>query len=211
MTYMHPLLKTFLFPGLATCILLAFSTEKGFSQNRPYIHAGAVATTINGSGAGANFNKFGILAGVGLEMELSDEFYFALEANLAQKGDRTTFQQSGPNIDQGIIDLHYIQIPGMLGYKLDEHFSFFLGPALGFLISEQSGNLFGPAQSEWDVRTLEISAAGGVRYAVSDHFGAMLRLEHSLISILNTGLPNNSIQGARRYNAIAGVSLYYSF
>ncbi len=208
---MYHIAKIDLLAVFVTCILLVFNSEKAFSQNQPYIHAGIVATTINGSGAGANFNKFGILAGVGLEMELSNEFYFALEANFAQKGDRTSLQQSGPNIDQGIIDLYYLQVPGMLGYKLDDHFSFFLGPAIGVLISEQGGNLFGPTQAEWDVRTFELSAAGGVRYSFSDHFGSMLRFEHSILSILNTGLPNNSIQGARRYNAIAGLSLYYSF
>lgn len=204
-------IKTSLLPAFVTFIVLVGGIEYTYAQNKPYIHAGIVATTINGSGAGANFNKFGVLAGLGLEMELSNDFFFALEANFAQKGDRTALQQSGPNIDQGVIDLYYIQIPGMLGYKLDKHFSFFLGPAIGVLIGEQGGNLFGPTQSQWDVRTLELSAAGGVRYAFSDHFGAMLRFEHSVISILNTGLPNNNIQGARRFNALAGVSLYYSF
>lgn len=176
-----------------------------------YVHAGATVTSFTGGGISAQFNKFGAQGGVGYNFAIDDHFYFALEANFTLKGNRTEVQQSGPFIDQGTTNLYYVQVPAMLGYQLDDHISFFAGPAIGVLVNEESGNAFGVDQSQANFRTLDFSVAGGVRYAFSSHFGAMLRFDQSFLSIIDTGLASSAIQGGRRFNTGLGVSVYVAF
>lgn len=204
---------------MGICVLTALSAWAVFQPQQAsaqphegvYVHAGATVTSFTGGGISASFNKFGVQGGLGYNFAIDDHFYFALESNFTLKGNRTEVQQSGPFIDQGTTNLYYIQVPAMFGYELDNHISFFAGPAIGVLVSEESGNVFGVDQSQANFRTMDFSVAGGLRYAFSDHFGAMVRFDQSFLSIIDTGMASSAIQGGRRFNTGVGVSLYVSF
>jgi hypothetical protein len=182
------------------------------AQSSTYLHAGLNLSTIRAGSSGVNLNKLNFIAGLGLSTDAeNDRFYFGAEVNFAQKGNRTTNVTPGTQIEQTRANLFYLQVPGYIGYRFDDHWSTFLGPCIGVLLYNSEENMFTINSTPTDFTTIEISALGGIKYAFGNHFGAMLRAEHSVSSIVNVERDLRQLTGARRFHALIGISLYYSF
>jgi len=175
-----------------------------------YIHAGISMSDIRNDANSINFSKLNLSGGIGVISREDEHFFLGAELNLAQKGARN-FGISGNQFELNRVDMYYLQLAGFGGYQFDEHWGLFLGPVIGAVLFQNDVNVLGPGGSDADFRGWELSGLAGLRYDFSEHVGVMLRLEHSVLRVLNVEEGLAAVQGGRTYHATAGLSLYYSF
>lgn len=175
-----------------------------------YIHGGLSLSTVRNDAGSVNFNKINLLGGVGVLSFEDDHFFFGGELNIVQKGVRSVGVTAN-QFDQTRADLYYAQILGYGGYKFDDHWSIFLGPAVGYALFVNEANLFTANMQETEFRDFELSAVAGIRYQFAKRLGVMLRFEHSVLRVINVPPEIANVRGNRAYHALAGVSLFYSF
>lgn len=182
------------------------------AQKAIYVQGGMSLSTIRAAFTEVNLNKVNLLAGVGVIFPTENEhFYFALEGNIAQKGNRTANPTPGITAEQTRANLFYFQIPGYTAYRFDEHWSAFMGPALGVLLFTSEENRFSINGTPTDFTNFELSALAGVKYNLGNHWGAALRFEHSIISVVSVPAELRQLRGARRFHAAAGFTVFYTF
>jgi len=194
-----------------TTFVALLSIDARAQSEGVYLHGGVSLSTLRSDATGVNFNKINLLGGLGVLSFEDDHFFFGAELNVVQKGVRSTGVSQSRRFDQTRADLFYAQIAGFSGYKFNDHWSVFLGPALGYAIFINEANVFTVNNQPTDFRNFELSGMGGVRYQFSDHVGAMLRFEHSILPVVKVPGELSNVRGARSYHALAGVSLFYSF
>ncbi len=200
----------FAFKAMSLCALLLLSGEL-FSQ-KIYLHGGASLSTIRTGQTGVSLNKLNAMGGVGVDLgDAKSEFSAIAEVNFVQKGGRSVNPQPGFAIEQTLNDLFYVQAALLPTYRFDEHWSAFLGPAFGVKVYSAESNWFGPDGTASDFRDTELSMIGGVRYNFSENFGAMLRLEHSVLNVIRIDPQLQGLRGANSFHALAGASLFYGF
>lgn len=180
--------------------------------NGIFLHGGVGASTIQNAGV-SGFNKLNLFAGIGYHTHLDGHWSMGIEANFSQKGARQL--PDGPAIqpNQYTADLLYAQAAAPVNYRIADDFSVFLGPAMGVLISSREENFFGEitGPSKTNYRTIDLSAVAGVRYHIGDHLALAVRLDQSVLPIVNTGLPNNNLRGVRQFNTLALVVACFAF
>ncbi len=195
---------------LSVIFFIALNAANG--QKPVYIQGGLSLSTIRAAFTEVNLNKVNVLAGVGVIFPTENEhFYFALEGNFAQKGNRTANPTPGITAEQTRASLLYFQVPGYAAYRFDEHWSAFIGPALGVLLFTSEENRFSINGTPTDFTNFELSALIGVKYNLGDHWGAALRFEHSVLSVVSVPPELRQLRGARRYHAAAGFTIFYTF
>lgn len=198
-------------PSIAVWLIFLGSTIEANAQHEGvYIHAGAALSDIRNDANNINFSKLNLIGGVGTISREDEHFFLGAELNIAQKGARN-FGISGNQFELNRIDMYYLQLAGFGGYQFDEHWGLFVGPVIGVLVFDNDANVLGPGGSNADFRGWELSGLAGLRYDFSEHVGVMLRLEHSVLRVLNVEEGLAAVQGGRTYHATAGLSLYYSF
>lgn len=192
--------------------VLFMATSHAIAQKSVYIQGGLSLSTIRAAFTEVNLNKVNVLAGVGIVFPTDNEhFYFALEGNFAQKGNRTANPTPGIIAEQTRASLLYFQVPGYAAYRFDEHWSVFMGPAVGVLLHTSEENRFSINGTATAFTNFELSALAGVKYNLGDHWGAALRFEHSVISVISVPAELRQLRGARRFHAAAGFTVFYKF
>ncbi|MCA1751774.1 MAG: outer membrane beta-barrel protein [Cryomorphaceae bacterium] len=199
-----------LFAIAAILTATLFCTDMQAQSDGVYVHGGLSLSTVRNDAGNVNFNKINLLGGVGTLSFEDDHLYFGGELNIVQKGVRSVGVTAN-QFDQTRADLYYAQIAGFAGYKFDDHWSIFLGPALGYAIFVNEANVFTPNNQPTEFRDIELSAMAGIRYQFSERLGVMLRFEHSVLPVIKVPSEISNVRGARAYHALAGVSLFYSF
>lgn len=202
--------KTVFFATIAIVVASISCIESKAQSDGVYIHGGISLSTVRNDAGNVNFNKINLLGGVGTLSFEDDHFFFGAELNIVQKGVRSVGISSN-RFDQTRADLYYAQVAGFAGYKFDNHWSAFLGPAVGYAIFVNEANLFTPNNQPTEFRDMELSAIAGIRYQFSERLGMMLRFEHSVLPVIKVPPEISNVRGARAYHALASVSLFYSF
>lgn len=196
----------------ALLLLAIFSFNPLSAQNIPYVHGGIGLSSTRAAFTDMDFNKLNMLVGGGIMFPAEDEhFYFGLEGNIAQKGNRTVNPTPGMFVEQTRADLFYLQMPAYAAYRFDSHWSLFLGPALGVLLFSTESNLFTSQGTPANFRTLELSGILGAKYEFAERWGVMGRFEHSLISVMDVAPELRGLRGGRRFHAVATLSFFYKF
>lgn len=195
---------------LCACIFLICHIATAHAQRITYIHGGLGLSSTRAAFTDIDFNKLNVLAGAGMMFPGDYEhFYFGLEANIAQKGNRTTNPTPGMFVEQTRANLFYLQVPAYAAYRFDEHWSLFLGPALGVLLFSTETNLFTSQGTPANFRTLEFSGLIGAKYEFAERWGVMARFEHSLVSVMDVPAELRRLRGGRRFHAVATVSFFF--
>lgn len=210
--YMARYMMRFKIPKPLFILLLLSAFTELCAQNVLYVHGGIGLSSTRAAFTDMDFNKLNVLAGAGIMMPTDDEhFYFGLEGNIAQKGNRTVNPTPGVFVEQTRADLFYLQMPAYAAYRFDAHWSVFLGPALGVLLFSTESNLFTPQGTPANFRTFELSGLLGAKYEFAERWGVMGRFEHSLISVMDVPAELRRLRGGRRYHAVATLSFFYKF
>ncbi len=117
-------------------------------------------------------------------LNLSDKLTFAPELLFSSKGFRFEDDGSGLSRD-GAVHLNYVNMPVLLGYKMQEKINLLAGFELGYLVSARSKLYTGTVDVSgiWNDK-LDFGAAVGLRYFLTKSFPLELRYTHGLTSVI---------------------------
>lgn len=148
------------------------------------VRAGMNLAQISGVGM-QGFNKFGVLAGVGLHWRFKPRWSFDPEITYSMKGAR-----KNPNIDAGdynsyTIEADYIEIPALFGWHMDkkDHFTLDFGLTLGVLVRERVVQNGAELTEGRGFNRFELGAALGLSYHLTRNWAFQFRLQNSIIPI----------------------------
>ncbi|MBO9682464.1 MAG: PorT family protein, partial [Flavisolibacter sp.] len=148
----------------ALIILTAlFLATTSYAQVRFGLKAGG--NLANMDGFDKTKMKLGLSAGPALQVKLANVLFLQTELLYSIKGTRSDSMQNA----NAKLDLNYINLPILIGYRLAPNFSIKLGPEIGRLLS---------AKSEIDGNTTDITD-----FYQSFDFGADLGLAYSFKKI----------------------------
>ncbi len=131
----------------------------------------------------AGFDKVGLQGGAFVNTKFSDAWGAQMEIKYNAKGARKKTTEADPEIYS--LTLHYIDIPLMVNYTIQEKYIIDAGLVPGYLFTKKMKT------TDYDVTDDEISAFKdldlswliGFNYKISDNFIANLRYSYSLFSI----------------------------
>ncbi|MDZ7742314.1 MAG: outer membrane beta-barrel protein [Bacteroidota bacterium] len=125
--------KTFLTSILFS--LLAFATAQEFEGG---VHLGLVASQVQGDNYGG-YNKAGLYLGGYVSYQFSKHGIVQMELDYIQKGSRKI---PGENeIDTYKLNIHYVELPVLYQYIINEKFSVEAGLALGVLSAKRKSSI----------------------------------------------------------------------
>ncbi|MBB6610918.1 PorT family protein [Pontibacter sp. Tf4] len=110
--------------------------------------------------------RLGAHAGLFAEFNLNEKLYVRPELLYSLKGNQFTASMSN---NKGNIDLHYVNLPLLVGYRLTDKVAVYAGPEAGYLVAafsrteKSSYNLKGKAGYE----DLDLGISGGVAYKLT--------------------------------------------
>jgi hypothetical protein len=140
-----------------------FLVNISYAQVRFGLKAGGNLANIDGFDK--TKMKLGLSAGPALQIKLANVFFLQTELLYSVKGTRSDSMQNA----DAKLDLNYINLPILIGYRAAPNFSIKLGPEIGRLLS---------AKSEIDGNTTDITD-----FYQSFDFGANLGLAYSFKKI----------------------------
>lgn len=140
-----------------------FLINTSYAQVRFGLKAGGNLANIDGFDK--TKMKLGLSAGPALQIKLANVFFLQTELLYSVKGTRSDSMQNA----NAKLDLNYINLPILIGYRAAPDFSIKLGPEIGRLLS---------AKSEIDGNTTDITD-----FYQSFDFGANLGLAYSFKKI----------------------------
>lgn len=156
--------------------------------------ADVVINNVVDPDAEADFRmKTGWHAGAFATMEAGERTGVVLEIQYSRKGVRAIEK----------VNFHYITVPILIRYRLDDRFFAEAGPELGYLFAARSTH--GNMNHIWD-NNLDIGLAGGIHYEFSDRLFAQARFLAGIPSVIR----NASTQGGdpvRYQNRVLQISL----
>ena len=171
-----------LFILLSICIFNTLVAQ----ENKASVILGACASQIHGDRLGG-YNKLGYTIGVSVERELQNNLVFQPEIIFNKRGSST----SSKDFYDYTITLKYLDIPILLGYKINNLFTSQTGLSFGRLIS--SSDSF--SNSEYDsIKNLDYRLMAGIEYNALEKISIKMRYAISLVNIGKTGnLQNDSV------------------
>ncbi|MGB1121678.1 MAG: porin family protein [Saprospiraceae bacterium] len=181
-------MKRLLFSFLILTIpFLSFAQEGTF---RAGLIGGFNASQIDGDLL-AGYNKFGLVAGATVSVEIAERWRPSVEILYTQKGSRrsTDEQLIKPYTH---INLHYVEVPLMMNY-VDGGFMLNAGLSYGRLIriKELTLSEIDEIEKEGDrIRRSNYNFLAGIGYFINENIGVEVRYSYSPISITdwaNTG------------------------
>jgi hypothetical protein len=161
---------------LIICLGMSFSS--GFSQINWGIKGGPNLSATFTYVAGLTIPyRCGMNIGGFVQMKFSNRFFVLPELMYSLKGNKA---------DDGSLDLNYINMPVLAGFKLVGRLSIVAGPELGYLLNanERSNNV--KIQVSYEFRRFELGLAGGLRYAIGAKWGAEFRYIYGIYGILKS-------------------------
>lgn len=180
----------------ATACLL-FLTFSSFAQIQVGVKGGlnlsdvVLNNIINPDVEDAYRIKAGLHAGVYASVRGANEFGFAIEALYSNKG----------VIALNPIHLHYVNIPLLLQYHVNEKFLVEIGPEIGYLVNANSkdGNL----NSTWDNK-LDIGLDAGFQYNVW-RIRAGMRFNAGFTSVIRSAASGVNGEQVRYLNRVLQI------
>jgi len=148
------------------------------------VRAGMNFAQISGVGM-QGFNKFGVLAGVGLHWRFKPQWSFDPEITYSMKGAR-----KNPNVEAGdynsyTIEADYIEVPALFGWHMDkkDRFTLDFGLTLGVLVRERVEQNGAQLTEGRGFNRFELGAALGFSYHLTRNWAFQFRLQNSIIPI----------------------------
>ncbi|MCX7744339.1 MAG: PorT family protein [Flavobacteriales bacterium] len=182
------------------------------------IRAGMNFAQISGVGM-QGFNKFGVLAGVGLHWRFKPKWSFDPEITYSMKGAR-----KNPNVDAGdyttyTIEADYLEVPALFGWHMDkkDRFTLDFGITMGVLIRERVEQNGAQLTQGRGFNRFELGAALGVTYHLTKNWAFQFRMQNSIIPIKPYAsgqtaiLPLWGIIRIGEVHTVISISLQYNF
>lgn len=148
------------------------------------VRAGMNFAQISGVGM-QGFNKFGVLAGVGLHWRFKPKWSFDPEITYSMKGAR-----KNPNVDAGdynsyTIEADYMEIPALFGWHMDkkDRFTLDFGLTFGVLVRERVVQNGAELTQGRGFNRFELGAALGFSYHLTRNWSFQFRFQNSVIPI----------------------------
>ena len=187
-------------------LMLTLGVTSVFAQNKSVfgIKGGAnlvnVALDDNLMLSMGRDNKYQPAFHVGLYelFSFNQKLYADVELLYSSKGYRDqqpSFTTAGGS-DDFRVNLHYISVPVLVGYRISESFSALLGPEVSYLAAarQRSNGQSGDISSIWDQR-LDVGVAIGMNYVISQKLDVGLRYIHGLTNTVSDELQLTNEQG----------------
>lgn len=182
------------------------------------VRAGMNFAQISGVGM-QGFNKFGVLAGVGLHLRFKPHWSFDPEITYSMKGAR-----KNPNVDAGdyttyTIEADYLEIPALFGWHMDkkDRFTLDFGLTFGVLVRERVEQNGAQLTQGRGFNKFELGAAVGFSYHLTKNWAFQFRLQNSIIPIKPYAsgqtaiLPLWGIIRIGEVHSVISISVQYNF
>ena len=172
-----------LFIILFTCLINNVIAQ----ENKASLLIGACASQIHGDRIGG-YNKLGYTIGVSVQRELQNNLIFQPELLYNKRGSST----SANDFYNFKITLKYLDIPLLLGYRINDLFTAQAGLCFGKLISQESS---GTGNVDYNnIKNQDYRLLGGIEYKVLEKISVKMRYAISIVNIGKVGnLQNDSI------------------
>lgn len=174
--------KRFIILFLAMTAFLLQSYGQGY---RADVLLGANFSQIDGDQF-AGYNKLGLNAGIAISRAVKPQWDASFEILYSMKGSRKV-------VDPDVVDptltisYHYLEVPLMARYHLNEKVSFYGGPSIGInVFNERNDNGF--VSQEQQLNRTEFALHLGGSYHFSERIALEFRHSYSLLSIRDQGI-----------------------
>ncbi|HEY0580021.1 MAG TPA: porin family protein [Candidatus Nitrosocosmicus sp.] len=192
------------FKTFAVLIFAIIFCKISYSQERFGIKAGVNFANKNVEGTSFD-TKTGVNAGVMIQFPLGHRFFLHPELLYSVKGYKISNK----------VNLYYINLPIILGYKITSGFSVLIGPEAGYLENANTN----PRTNAFNIynfyRKFDIGIDAGAQYSLNKNFGIDIRynygfkdLEEVTITDPYGNYIDNKIIGANR---VIELTLFYFF
>lgn len=171
------------------------------------IHAGLTASQVQGDDYGG-YNKAGFYAGAYVNYTFTQHSAFQLELNYIQKGSRHIGTRNDPNTYK--LNLHYVELPLLYQYLINEHFSVEAGLALGVFVKSFEEHQYEEQVSAKDFQRLTLSFVGGVYYNINERFRLSIRTNNSITPIRPHISGKSRLFNFGQYNDLLSLGFQYS-
>ena len=190
---------------LIAVLLIAFSNPIIAQNFDAGFIGGFTASQISGDGL-VGFNKGGARLGAYIAYPIKKKMNFQVEMQYIEKGSKSP---SGKNtVSNYTMNLHYIELPFTLNYKLKDGIVIEsgLGPGILFAYSEKDeiGELEGIAPSIFALDFLF-----GVQYQVLDHLKIGVRYGNSILPIRGKSTISVFEENNDWYSSLVSFALMY--
>ncbi len=198
--------------------LLSFTKLTAQEPLRMGVRAGMNFAQISGVGM-QGFNKFGVLAGVGLHWRFKPKWSFDPEITYSMKGAR-----KNPNVEEGdyttyTIEADYLEIPALFGWHMDkkDRFTMDFGLTFGVLVRERVEQNGAQLTEGRGFNGFELGAAVGFSYHLTKNWAFQFRLQNSIIPIKPYAsgqtaiLPLWGIIRIGEVHSVISISVQYNF
>lgn len=169
---------------------MVFSTGVMYAQSfDASLLLGANFSQIDGDQF-AGYNKLGLNAGIGISRNIDQQWDLGFEIKYSMKGSKKVIDPEvfTPTLK---IDYHYLEVPVLAFYNINEKAVAFGGPSLGFNVFNQR-NDNGFKTEEDELNRTELALVLGAMYKVNDQWGLEIRHGYSMLSIRDFPIVVNS-------------------
>lgn len=158
----------------------------------------------------AGYNKGGINVGFAVNRSFKEPWEFSFEVLYSQKGSKKLVN---PDIIEPTLKIsyHYIEVPLLSRYNLNEKVQFYGGPSFGINVFNQRDDN-GFIKEEEALTKTELALHLGGSYLLTDHLALDLRHSYSLLSIRDYPIIVNSPTWFGRagwYNRLFTIGVRY--
>ena len=148
------------------------------AQTRYGVKSGASITSMKSEGWQEKRNKVGMIAGLFAESKLNNQFFLRPELLFSTKG----FKFQADASKEGVVNLNYISIPFLAGFRPIDKIAILAGPEFSYLQdakSRHNGKIYDITRS---YNRFDLCMNLGFQYNISKQVGVELRYSHSLIA-----------------------------
>ena len=205
--------KAFLMKTIYFCLLsvsFVLVSTFSYSQVRFGVKSGINIATVKDLNNDPK-NRIGWYGGGFANIAIKENFFLHPELLFSTKGYRSIGNII--NDKKTATRLNYLALPILLGYKIDNKTSLFLGPEFGYLISVYSKT---PYNESFDVSNsfpvkIDIELAAGLNYNVSKNMGLEIRYTYGLKNMYATDADGVRIGERYAGNRVFQMGLNYNF
>lgn len=161
--------------------------------------AGMNASQVNGDKL-AGFDKIGIVAGAGINRQVTPKAGWQFEILYSEKGSKDVAGPNNLQIDT-MFRFNYIDIPIMFNYNLYEKLMIQAGVYNGVRIKAVYDDYVNKFDRTKQIRTMDYGVCLGVNYSITGNWKLNFRVSQSVLDI------NSTIE--RYYNLSSALSIRY--
>jgi hypothetical protein len=191
---------------LVAFLVILLSSFASFSQAfKGGVVAGLAATQVEGDGYGG-YNKAGPIAGVWVQLPLSNRTFVETQLRYIQKGSFSKSSIDGVAVGFYRMRLHYIEMPYYYAFEVRERIFISVGLSVGYLWQASEVNNIGalPEEDVSQFRRFELASRIGIEYIINKNISIASNFCFSLLPVrphkgnityrLNQGQYNNVLE-----------------